>query len=70
MRAVVKSHKYLKGTKVFAFGCLVRNFKKKFSLFVVKLQPGIVYKKAKVKVTWGTLSKRDAYTETLTQILS
>ena len=33
------------------------------------MQPGIAYKKAKVKVTWATLSKRDAYTETLRQIL-
>ena len=38
--------------------------------FFVKLQPGMAYKKAKVKVTWATLSKRDAYTETLTQVLS
>ena len=39
--------------------------------FIVKLQPGIAYEKAKVKDTRrSTLSKRDAYTGTLTQVLS
>ena len=39
--------------------------------FIVKLQPGIAYEKAKVKVTRrSALSKRDAYKETLTQVLS
>ena len=74
----VKSHKGLKGTEVFAFGCSVRNLKNfsKFtgrnpccSAFIVTLQPGIAYKKAKVKVTRATLSKnrrlhRDSYTRT------
>ena len=74
MRAVVKSHKYLKGTKVFAFGCLVRNFKKKFSLFVVKLQPGIVYKKSQSKGYLGNFIKkrrlyRDSYTNTFLKVL-
>ena len=77
MRAVVKSHGDLKGIKAFAFGCSVRNLKNFFTIyrspcknpFVVKLQPGIAYKKAKVKANWATLSKRD-YTDTLTQILS
>ena len=34
------------------------------------LSLGVAYKKAKVKVFWATLSKRDAYTEILTQIFS
>ena len=35
------------------------------------MQPGIAYEKAKVKDTrQSTLSKRDVYTETLTQVLS
>ena len=39
--------------------------------FIVKLQPGMAYKKVKVKLTGqSTLPKRDAYTETLTQVLS
>ena len=39
--------------------------------FIVKLQPGVAYEKAKVKDTRrSTLSKRDAYTGTLTQVLS
>ena len=68
MRAVVKSHKDLKGTKVFAFGRSVRNLKNLQeplleSFIPVMLQSGIAYKKIKVKVTSATLSKRDAYTE-------
>ena len=78
-RAVIKPHKGLKGTNVFGFGCSVRNLKNvsKFKgrntywgIFIVKLQRGIAYKKAKVKFTRATLPKRDAYTETLTQVLS
>ena len=58
LRAVIKSHKGLKGTKVFACGCFVRNLKNfsKFtgknlcwSPFIVKLQPGIAYKKSQSK---------------------
>ena len=77
--AVVKSHRGLKGKKVFAFGCSVRNLKNLarftgrnpcWSPFIVKLQSGIAYKKAKVKVTRATLSKRDAYTEPLIRVPS
>ena len=58
LRAVIKFHKGLKGTKVFAFGCSVRNLKNlsKFtgsdpcwSPFIVKLQSGIAYKKSQNK---------------------
>ena len=58
LRAVVKSHQDLKGTKVFAFGCSVRNLKdfSKFtrrnpcwSPFIVKLQPGTACKKSQSK---------------------
>ena len=39
--------------------------------FIIKLQPAIAYEIAKVKDTrQSTLLKRDAYTETLTQVLS
>ena len=65
MRAVVKSHKYLKGTKVFAFGCLVRNFKKKLSLFIVNLQPGIVYKKSQSEGYFGELYQKETSTQRL-----
>ena len=69
MRAVVKAHKDLKGTKAFAFGS--RKSQKVFKNFcnscqnplVVKLQPGTAYKKGKVKVTSATLSKKGAYTD-------
>ena len=53
MRAVVKSHKVLNGTKVFACGCSGRNLKNFSKLtgkspcwspFILKLQPGIAYK--------------------------
>ena len=76
---MVKSHKGLKGTKVFACGCFGRNLKKfsKFagkspwwSPFIVKLRPVIAFKKNKVKITRSNLSKRDAYMETLTQVFS
>ena len=58
LRAVVKSHKGLKGTKVFVFGCSVRNLKNfskvtgrnpSWSPFIVKLQPAIAYKKSQSK---------------------
>ena len=77
LRTVVKSHKGLKGTKAFACGCFGRNLKNfsKFagkspcwSHFIVKLWPIIAFKKN--KITRSTLSKRDAYTETLTQFFS
>ena len=79
LRAVVKSHKGLKGAKVFACGSFGRNLKNfsKFagnspwwSPFIVKLRPVIAFKKNKVKITRSNLSKRDAYTETLTQVFS
>ena len=76
---MVKSHKGLKGTKVFACKCFGRNLKN-FSKFagkspwwsplIVKLQPVNAFKKNKVKITRSNLSKRDAYTETLTQVFS
>ena len=55
-RTVVKSHKGVKGTKVFACGCFGRNLKKfpKFagkspwwSPFIVKLRPVIAFKKTR-----------------------
>ena len=58
LRAMLKSHKGLKVTKVFAFGCSVRNLKSFSKLtawnpcwspFIVKLQPGIAYKKSQSK---------------------
>ena len=79
LRTVVKSHKGLKETKVFAFGCFGTNLKNfsKFagkspwwSPFIVKLQPVIALKKNKAKITRSNLSKRDAYTETFTQVFS
>ena len=60
LRAVVKSHKGLKGAKVFACGSFGRNLKNfsKFagnspwwSPFIVKLRPVIAFKKNKVKIT-------------------
>ena len=77
LRTVVKSHKGLEGTKVFGCGCFGRNLKNfsKFagkspcwSHFIVKLWPVIALKKN--KITRSTLSKRDAYTETLTELLT
>ena len=74
LRAVLKSHKGLKGTKVFAFGCSVRNVKKFSKLtainpcwspFIVKLQPEIAYKKSQSKGYSGNFIKKDAYTEIL-----
>ena len=77
LTAVVKSHNGLKGTKVSACGYSGRNFKlENFSKFagknpcwgpfIVKLQPVIAYK----RLLGQLYQKRDAYTETLTQILS
>ena len=73
LRAVVKSHNGLKGTKVFACGCSGRNLNNlsKFGgkspcwgLFVVKLQPVVAYKRL-----LGQFSqKRNAYTETLLRV--
>ena len=74
---MVKTHKGLKGTKVFACGCFGKNLKNfsKFagksswwSPFIVKLPPVIAFKKTKVTITRSNLSKREAYTETLTQV--
>ena len=79
LRAVVKSHKGLKETKVFAFGCFVRNLKNSQNLqekpllesFYCKVTAwNSLYKKSKVKVTRATLPKRETYTETLTQVHS
>ena len=53
LRAMVKFHKVLNGTKVFARGCSGRNLKNFSKLarkslcwspFISKLQPGIAYK--------------------------
>ena len=73
LRAVVKSHNGLKGTKVFACGCSGRNLNNlsKFGgkspcwgLFVVKLQPVVAYQRL-----LGQFSqKRNAYTETLLRV--
>ena len=74
LRAVVKSHNGLKGTKVFACGCSGRNLKNlsKFAgkspcwdPFIVKLQPVIAYK----RFLGQLYQKRNAYTETLSQAL-
>ena len=76
LRAVVKSHNCLKGTKVFACGCcLWKKSQKVFKIcrkepvlgsFIAKLQPVIAYK----RLLGQLYQKRDAYTETLTQLLS
>ena len=75
LKTVVKSHKGLKGTKVFACGCFGRNLKN-FSKFAeeepvlesfhCKVAACNRLKKNKVKITRSTLAKRDTYTETLT----
>ena len=80
VRTVVKPHKGLKEIKVFVCGCFRRNLNNfsKFagkspwwSPFIVKLRHVIAFKKKnKVKITRSNLSKRDAYTETLTQVFS
>ena len=75
LRAVVKSHNRLKGTKVIICGCSRRNLNKfsKFAgksacwgTFVVKLQRVIDYK----GLIGQLYQKRDANTETVTQLLS
>ena len=75
LRAVVKSHNRLNGTKVIACGCSRRNLKKfsKFAgksacwgTFVVELQRLIAYK----RLLGQLYQKREANTETLTQLLS
>ena len=75
LRAVVKSHNRLKGTKVIACGCSRRNLKKfsKFAgksacwgTFVVTSKRVIAYKRLLGKL----YQKRDANSETLTQLLS
>ena len=81
LRAVVKPHKGLKGTKVIVCGCSGRNLKN-FSKFAAELESfyckvaagNSLQKKAKVKVTRPILSKkrrlhRDPYTSTFMQIL-
>ena len=76
LRAVVKSHSGLKGTKVFACECSGRNFKlKNFSKFagksscwgpfILQLQLVIAF----VRLLGQLYQKNDAYTETLTQVL-
>ena len=74
-RAMVKSHNRLKGTKVFLCGFSGRNLKifSKFAgkspcwdPFIVKLQHVMSYK----RLLGQLYKKRDAYTETLTQLLS
>ena len=75
LRAVVKSHNGLKGTKVFASGCSGRNLKNflKFPRktpcwgpFILKLQAVIACYKRLISQLY---QKRYAYTETLTQVL-
>ena len=75
LRAMVKSHNDLNGTKVFACGCSGRNlnFFSKFAVkspccgpFIVKLQHVMAYK----RLLGQLYQKRDSYTETLTQLLS
>ena len=75
LRAVVKFNNSLRWTKVFAWGCSWRNLKNfsKFAWkspcwdpFIGKLQPVIAYKRLLGQLYW----KWDAYTETLTQVIS
>ena len=72
LRAVVKYHNCLNGTNVIACGCSRRNLTKFagksacWGTFVVKLQSVIAYK----RLLGQLYQKRDANTETLTQILS
>ena len=74
LRTEVKYHKGLKSTKVFACSCSGRNLRNfsKFtgkspcSPFIVKLQPGIAWKrKTKVNVSWLILSKKRPVTQVL-----
>ena len=71
---MVKSHKGLKRTKVFAFGYSVRNFEyfSKFtgrnpcwSHFFVKLLPEIAYEKRQRKVYPGNFIKKETLTQRL-----
>ena len=72
LTAVVESHGDLKGKKVFAFGFAVRFFKMYREepvlefLFIVKLQPGIAWKKQSKSylVNFTRLLLRDSYTST------
>ena len=75
LRAVIKSHKRLKGTKVIACGCSRRNLKYLFKIcskervlgyFCVKLQRVMAYK----RLLGQLYQKTDAYTEILTRLLS
>ena len=75
LRAVIKSHNRLKGTKRIACGGSRRNLKNfsKFAgkracwgTFTVKLQCVMAYK----RLLGQLYQKRDAYTEILTQLLS
>ena len=75
LRAMVKSHNRLKGTKVFVCGFSGRNLKffSKFAgkspcwgPFIIKLQHVMSYK----RLLGQLYQKRDAYTETLTQLCS
>ena len=73
--AKIKSHNRLKGTKVFVCGFSGKNFKifSKFAgkspccgPFIIKLQHVTSYK----RLLGQLYQKREAYTETLTQLLS
>ena len=73
--AKIKSHNRLKGTKVFVCGFSGKNLKNfsKFAgkspcwgPFIIKLQHVMSYK----RLLGQLYQKRDAYTETLTQLLS
>ena len=75
LTAIVKSHNRLKGTKIFACGFSGRNLKifSKFAgksscwgPFIVKLQHVMSYN----RLLGQLYQKRDAYTDTLTQLLS
>ena len=72
LRAMVKSHNCLKGTKVFACKSSGKNLKifsksaGKSPSFIVNLQPVIAYN----RLLGQLYQERDTYTETLTQILS
>ena len=75
LRAVVKSHNGLKGTKVFASGCSGRNLKNFLKFpgktpcwgpFILKLQAVIACYK---RLLGQLYQKRCGYTETLTQVL-
>ena len=79
LRTVVKSHKGLKGTKVFACGCFGRNLKNfsKFagkstcwSPFIVKFRPVIAFKKKKQGKDYSVnyIKKRRLYGDSYTSI--